>query len=112
MTVFAGTAPVGALLAGLTAATFGTPTSVALGGGVTALAAIGLGVGSRRSVLGGRRPVPQLGSLPDSARPSPAPASTPAPARVVMYRRSSASPGPPSFRLPTADVRPSTVGDD
>ena len=39
MMVFGGTAPFGALLAGVTASAFGTPASIAIGGSVTFVAA-------------------------------------------------------------------------
>lgn len=42
LTCFAGTAPLGAFLSGLVADRFGTPTSIALGGGVTLAAAIAI----------------------------------------------------------------------
>lgn len=42
MTVFAGTTPFGALISGAIADTFGVPTAVAVGGVITASAAIGI----------------------------------------------------------------------
>ncbi|MCC6792181.1 MAG: MFS transporter [Thermomicrobiales bacterium] len=42
MTCFAGTAPIGTFLSGLIADRFGTPTSIAIGGGVTVAASIGI----------------------------------------------------------------------
>jgi len=53
MTVFAGTAPLGALVAGIAADTLGTPASVALGGAVVVVAALALG-----AVRGATRPAP------------------------------------------------------
>ncbi len=47
MTVFAGTTPIGALIAGASTGAFGTPLSVALGGAVVLLAAAAVGVAGR-----------------------------------------------------------------
>ncbi len=62
MTVFAGTAPFGALAAGLTAKTFGTPISMALGGAVVLMAAVGVGVGGWGMGIRGKRPAPSSAS--------------------------------------------------
>ena len=44
MTFFAGTAPIGAFLAGLIADKLGTPTSMAFGGAISLAAAIGVAI--------------------------------------------------------------------
>lgn len=49
MTVFAGTTPFGALIAGGTAHAFGTPVSVAISGLIVVAAAIGVGIWSARA---------------------------------------------------------------
>jgi MFS family permease len=49
MTVFAGTAPLGSLIAGATASRFGTSTSLAVCGAAVLLAAIGIGAVGRRT---------------------------------------------------------------
>jgi MFS family permease len=54
MTVFAGTTPFGALLAGGTSNALGTPVSIALGGGVVLFAVLGLGLRSRSVELARR----------------------------------------------------------
>jgi MFS family permease len=84
MTVFAGTAPLGALVAGAAAGLLGTPGSIALGGGIVILAAVGLWIGGRRSEVGG--PVGVAGAA--------------------------ASPDGFLLRPPTSDLRPSSSGDD
>jgi MFS family permease len=48
MTVFAGTAPLGALLAGLTARTFGTPVSIGIGSAVVLIAIVSIASWSMR----------------------------------------------------------------
>ena len=83
MTVFAGTTPIGALVAGVTSGALGAPASVALGGLVVLLAAAAVGLKGRS--LPGRRgqPTPQVPSLVRSvaARDPDAPAVVGAPSR-------------------------------
>ncbi len=62
LTVFAGSTPVGGLFAGWLASSFGTPVALAVGGGASALVALGATVWVIRSghfnVLRGARPEP------------------------------------------------------
>ena len=59
MTVFAGTGPFGALLAGVAATALGTPGSLALGGAVTVAAAIAVALMSRRVSAAAPLPAPR-----------------------------------------------------
>jgi MFS family permease len=65
LTVFAGSTPVGGLLAGWLASSFGTPVALAVGGGVSALMAIGTTVWVIRS---GQFRVPRLARSAPTAR--------------------------------------------
>jgi MFS family permease len=62
MTVFAGTAPLGATLAGLVATAAGTPVAIAAGGGVVLATAITLAIGGRLSVTSRRPMAPSTGA--------------------------------------------------
>jgi MFS family permease len=70
MTVFAGTTPFGALIAGGTAHAFGTPVSVAISGVIVVGAAIGVGIWSTRAAVaapGGSRASDQVSSASSHA---------------------------------------------
>lgn len=72
MTVFAGTTPIGALVAGVSSGLLGTPASVALGGGVVLLAVAFVGIGGERLGTWGRR-ARGAPSLPSSPLTNPLP---------------------------------------
>lgn len=78
MTVFAGTAPLGALIAGGASGAFGTPTSVAMGGMVVTLAAVGLWIAGRGSgVVSASGPASPPGPVPfRPPAPDPRPSSS------------------------------------
>ncbi|MDP9472141.1 MAG: MFS transporter [Chloroflexota bacterium] len=72
MTVFAGTAPFGSLVAGATANLGGAPLSVAVGGTVTLLAALAIGARGRLLEQGAQiQSHPEPTSLPGSLPPRP-----------------------------------------
>jgi MFS family permease len=76
MTVFAGTAPLGASLAGLLAGALGTPAAIAIGGGVVLTAASALGLAGSRVALrpsSGRAPVDATGQVAASGAGYPPP---------------------------------------
>ena len=77
MTVFAGTMPIGALLTGLTAHYFGTPSSIAIGGSVVVAAGAGCwALAAGRWLPGGEgsvRPQPSPGSVPPPRSEHPVP---------------------------------------
>jgi len=62
MTVFAGTTPIGALVAGVSARFLGAPASIAIGGATVVLAAAGVGVWGVRLARGA--PLSMLASVP------------------------------------------------
>jgi len=68
MTVFAGSTPLGAAIAGGAAAAFGTPPAVAIGGAVVLLSAVAIGAWGARS----SRPEPATGGVAAPRRTSPA----------------------------------------
>ena len=77
MTVFAGSTPIGALFAGVTARWWGTPASLAIGGGVVVLAGLGVGASWNRVVRNGQQSAvarlesPPLGVPSGQARSGP-----------------------------------------
>ena len=95
LTVFAGSTPVGGLFAGWLASAFGTPVALAVGGGVSALVALGATVWVIRSGdfamprRPGRRPASQAQPDVEQQRVGPpaVPRSTSAPSPSAMQRQ-------------------------
>jgi hypothetical protein len=95
LTVFAGSTPVGGLFAGWLASAFGTPVALAVGGGVSALVALGATVWVIRSGhfamprRPGRRPVSPAQPAVEQQRVDPpaVPRSTSAPSPSAMQRQ-------------------------